>query len=118
MSRSTRERAKVAAERWPNLGNLVGSYLNEDFALLHGSLAGALSAAARDGTLAYRQQVLKEWRDWNATEGAVADPRPFLRDGFQVAVQLPEPIDARKLMNRLYDELIVQVRAETAGDRT
>jgi hypothetical protein len=117
MSRRTRERAKAAAERWPTLTNLVGCYLNQDYDLLYGSLSGALRAAARDGTLAYRQQVLQEWRNWNATEGAVVDPRPFLRDGFSVGVALPEPIDGRNLMNRLYDEIIVQVRAEIEGDR-
>ena len=115
MSRSTRERAKAAAELWPNLSNLVGCFLNEDYDVLYGSLAGALAAAARDGSLAYRQQVLKEWRDWNASEGAAFDPRPFLQDGFGVRVRLDEPTDGRRLMNRLYDELIVQVRAETAG---
>lgn len=118
MSRSTRERAKVASERWPNLSNLVGCYLNEDYDVLYGGLTGAFAAAARDGSLAYRQQVLREWRDWNASEGAAFDPRPFLQDGFGVRVRLQEPADGRKLMNQLYDELIVQVRAETEGARS
>ncbi len=118
MSRRNRERAKVASERWPNLSNLVGCYLNEDYDVLYGGLTGALAAAARDGSLASRQQVLKEWRDWNSSEGAAFDPRPFLRDGFGVRVRLEEPTDGRRLMNRLYDAIIVQVRAETEGARS
>jgi hypothetical protein len=113
MSRRTRERRLEAHERWPLLTNLIGCYFNQDYALLYGSLAGALTAAARDGSLDHRRALLKEWRDWNGTEGAMNDIRPFLYDGFGVDVLLKLPIDGRNLMNRLYDEILAVVKQET-----
>ena len=95
------------------LANLIVCHFNEDFELLYGSLEGALAAAARDGSLEHRRAVLKEWRDWNGTEGAVHDIRPFLEDGFGVACAFKAPVDARNFMNSIYDGLIRGVRAET-----
>jgi hypothetical protein len=103
----------MAEERWPLLANLMACHFNEDFDILYGSLEGALAAAARDGSLAHRQAILKEWRDWNAAEGTAHDIRPFLEDGFAVDLLFETTIDARNFMNRLYDELISGVRAET-----
>ena len=105
----------MAEERWPLLANLIASYFNEDYEVLFGSLSGAFSAAARDGPLERRRAILKEWRDWNAAEGAKDELRPFLKDGFGVRVLLRRPVDARDLMNRLYDEILVVVKAETGS---
>lgn len=114
MSRKRRERRLLAEERWPLLANLMGCHFNQDYDILHGSLEGALSAAAQGGSLEHRRAVLKEWRDWNATEGAVDDIRPFLDDGFSVDLLFKSALDARTFMNRIYDELLASVKAETA----
>lgn len=91
-------------------------YFNQNFDILYGSLEGAVAAATRDGSLDHRRAVLKEWRDWNSSDGAVDDIRPSLYDGFSVHVLFKQPIDARNLMNRVYDGLIEGVRAETRQD--
>jgi hypothetical protein len=113
MGRERRERRIRAEQQWPLLLNMFGCYFNEDLDHPYGNLAGAFEAASRDGPLEHRRSILKEWRDWNATEGAVNDIRPFLHDGFGVNVRFDQPIDARHFMNRVYDCLIEQVRAET-----
>jgi hypothetical protein len=93
---------------------MLGCYFNEDFDVVHGSLAGALAASATDGSLEYRRAVLNEWRDWNGSEGAVDDIRPLLSDGFSVHLHFETALDARNFMNRFYDELLVGVKAETS----
>ena len=113
MSRARRERRLRAEERWPLLANLMTAHFNEDYAILFGSLDGSFAAATRDGSLEYRRAVVKEWRDWNATEGPVSDIRPFLKDGFSVALFFRSSIEARNFMNRLYDELLIGVKAAT-----
>ncbi|MGQ2977571.1 MAG: contact-dependent growth inhibition system immunity protein [Sphingopyxis sp.] len=113
MGRARQERRKFAEEQWPLLSNLMACYFNQDFDIIHGSLTGAINAALHDGSLEHRRAVLKEWRDWNASEGAVNDIRPSLHDGFSVAIWFDEPIDARNFMNRIYDGLMERVRAET-----
>lgn len=90
----------------------MSCHFNQNYELLYGSLDGALAAAARDGPLEHRRAILKEWWDWNASEGAVDDIRPFLLDGFAVDLVFESPLQARSFMNRVYDELIMRVRAE------
>lgn len=92
---------------------MLACHFNEDFDLLYGNLEGAIDAASRDGPLEHRRAILKEWRDWNTTEGAAHDVRPSLHDGFGVRVRFDGPIDGRNFMNRIYDSLIARVRAET-----
>ncbi len=116
MARKTQERRKLAEQRWPLLSNMMACHFNQDFAILYGSLEGAIAAAVQDGSFDHRRALLKEWRDWNVTEGAVDDIRPFLEDGFSTDIWFKEPIDARHLMNRVYDGLMEGVRAETRLD--
>ncbi len=106
----TRERVR---ERWPLLSNMMVCHFNEDLNVLYGSFEGAVAAAARDGSLEHRQTILKEWRDWNATEGAVHDIRRPLVDGFSVAVYFKKPADARDFMNRVYEALLARVKEQT-----
>jgi hypothetical protein len=113
MGRVRQERRKFAERQWPLLSNLMTLYFNEDFEHIHGSLTGAMDAALQDGSLEHRRDILKEWRDWNTSEGTVTDIRPSLYDGFSVAIWFDEPIDARNFMNRIYDGLMERVRAET-----
>ncbi len=113
MARKKQERRKFHEERWPLLWNLMCCYFNEDFAQLYGSLDGAITAAVRDGSQDHRRALLKEWRDWNFLEGPVRDIRPSLHDGFGIAVRFEGPMEARYLMNRIYDGLMETVRAET-----
>ena len=91
----------------------MACHFNQDFDILYGSLDGAISAAGKEGLLSYRRRILQEWRDWNASEGSVDDIRPFLEDGFSVDLLFKGPLEARMLMNCLYDALIEGVRAET-----
>src|SRR5687768_14700917 len=111
MSRRRRERRLLAEKHWPLLANLMVCHSNQDYDILHGSLEGAISAATRDGSLEHRRAVLKEWRDWNATEGAVDDIRPFLDDGFSVDLLFKSALEARNFMNHIYDELLASVKA-------
>jgi hypothetical protein len=92
----------------------MACYFNQDFDILYGSLEGAIAAASRDGSLEHRRAVLKERRDWQLVEGAVDDIRPSLDDSFTIDILFKRPIDARNLMNGLYDGLIEGVRAETS----
>lgn len=89
------------------------SYFNEDLDRMYGSLTGAIDAVLSNSTLEYKRDLLKEWRDWNASEGTVNDIRPFLYDGFSVNICFQEAIDARNFMNRIYDELMGRVKAAT-----
>ena len=73
----------------------------------------SFEAASRDGPLEHRRAILKEWRDWNATEGAGDDIHPFFLGGLGVAVRFDQPIDGRNFMNRIYDSSIERMRAET-----
>ena len=91
----------------------MACYFNQDFDILYGSLEGAIAAASRDGSLDHRRAVIKEWRDWQLVEGAVDDIRPSLDDSFMIDIWFKQPIDARNLMNGLYEGLIEGVRAET-----
>lgn len=116
MDRRSREKLALAVERWPKLRNMLVCYFNQDFEILYGSLDGALSAAVRDGDLAYRRSILKEWRDWNESEGALEDIRPLLNVGFSVGVRFQKPIEARDFMNRIHDALIEAVRAEASRE--
>ncbi len=102
-----------AEERWPLLQNLMACHFNQDFDILFGSLEGAITAATTEGSVDHRKGIIREWRDWNASEGVKDDIRPFLRAGFGVAVLLRRPVDGRDFMNRIYDELVAGVRGET-----
>lgn len=113
MSRRRLEQRRLAEERWPMLASLLACHFNQDYRVLYGSLDGAFTAAACNGSLEHRRAVLKEWRDWNATVGAVHNVRPLLNDGFGVDLFFKEAIDARNFMNRVYDELLVGVKAQT-----
>ena len=91
----------------------MGIHLHEDFDIVCGSLEGAINDATSSGQPEHRKAVIKECRDRNISEGVKDDIRPFLHDGFGVAVLLRRPIDGRNFMNRIYDGLIAGVRAET-----
>jgi len=114
MSRRTLERRRAARERWPNLANLLTCYFNQDYNLLYGSIGGAFAAAMAEAPLELRRTMLREWRDWQAVEGLNnEDLRRFVNDGFGVDLYFKKPLDARNFMNRVYDEMIASVRAET-----
>ena len=108
-----REFWKYAEETWPLLHSLMTVHFNQDFTVDYASVDGAMKAVATNGSVEHRKAIIQEWRDWNRSEGVKDDIRPFLRDGFGVYVMLKKPIDGRNFMNRVYDELIAGVRAET-----
>ncbi len=114
MSRRTLERRRAAEERWPTLTNMLACFFNEDYNILYGSLDGAFAAAVKDAPLETRRTILREWRDWQTAEGMGDDLRSYVNDVFGVAVRFERLIDARNFMNRVYEQLIVSVRAETA----
>ena len=105
MSRKTLERRRKAEEHWPLLGNLLASYFSQDFEIVDGSLGQAIEKATHDGAIDHRRAVVDEWLDWNSSEGAVDDIRPFLEGGFGVEVFFETRLEARKFMNRIYDGL-------------
>jgi hypothetical protein len=115
VSRKSLERRRVADERWPQLTNLMACYFNQDFDILYGSLQGAIDAATSEGAFEHRRTLLKEWRDWNVTEGVVDEVRPFLYQGFWIDVVFVSAIDARTFMNQIYDGLLLSVKAGTGG---
>jgi CdiI immunity protein len=116
MSRKTREIRLEAEERWPTLYQFLGAYCHQDWPEEYGSPESAVDAAVSDYTLQMRQKALKEWREWNSTQGSDFDPRAAVNDGFGVCVYFKEPTDARQFMNMVYDKLIVSVRKETTQD--
>jgi CdiI immunity protein len=116
MSRKTRELRLEAEERWPALFQFLAAYCHEDWKIFYGTPEGAVDAAIADYPLADRQQVLREWRDWNVSKGAEYDPRVAVNDGLGVNVLFKEPEAARKFMNVIYDQIIASVRNETSKD--
>jgi hypothetical protein len=60
---------------------------------------------------------MKEWREWNATEGAVEDIRRPLADGFSVAVHFKKRADARECMDQVYEAFQTRVKEETRQAR-
>lgn len=113
MGRRRYERHGDTQERWPLLFQVIAGHFYQDYDYSFGTVNGAFAAALDDCTFDQKQQFLKEWRDWNVTEGAVDDIRPSVNDGFLVGVLFKEPIDARNFMNQLHDVFIASVRAET-----
>ncbi|WP_448657391.1 contact-dependent growth inhibition system immunity protein [Sphingomonas sp. CJ99] len=112
MSRAKRECRKRIEERWPWLANMMGCYFNQDYDLLYGSLEGAIKCAVRDGSTEHRRGILKEWRDWKNSDGTTDDIRPLL-DAMGVDLLFKSALDARKFMNRIYDELLLSVKSDT-----
>lgn len=112
MSRRSRERRLEAEERWPNLFRFLVCYLGEDWREEFGSIEAALGRAISDWGLQERQLVLKEWRDWNNTHGWSEDVAAYVHDGLSVYVNFQTALEARQLMNRVYDRLIESVRDE------
>ena len=110
--RQSIERSELVQQRWPRLFQLMACHFNQDFDIMYGSLEGALATAVADGPLEHRRAILKEWRDWMATEGEAEDMRPLL-DAFGVDVFFKTPEDARNFINHVYDELLAGVKAET-----
>ena len=113
MSRRMRDRA---SEHWPTLSRILGGYFHQDYAVVDGSVEGALAKAITDAPLGHKQMLLKEWWDWNQSEGRVYDIRRWLGDGFGVDLHFGKPIDARNFMNRIYDGFIQSVRQEAGKD--
>lgn len=103
----------MAEEHWPLLGNLLASYFSQDFQIIDGSLGHAIEIATHDGSIDDRRAVIDEWLNWNSSEGAVDDIRPFLEDGFGVEVFFETELEARKFMNRIYDGLKSGLRVAT-----
>ncbi|PZU45349.1 MAG: hypothetical protein DI568_13955 [Sphingomonas sp.] len=96
----------------------MACHFNQDYDVIYGSLEKAIVATTKSGPLEYRRSLLKEWRDWNMSEGAVEDIRLALDDSFAIDIYFSRPIDAKNFMNRIYDVLIESVRAETSRDKS
>ena len=116
MSRRRRELKQEAEDRWPNLYQFIGCYLHEDWPEMYGTPTQAISAAVSEFPLELRQQVLREWRNWNATVGAVDDIRSLLDNGLGACVYFETPLEARNFMNSVYDRLIESVRKDYGED--
>ena len=110
-----RELRLEAEERWPMLYQFLG-YCHEDWPEFHGTPEGAVEAAIAEYPLKMRQEVLRQWRDWNVSVGIKDDVRKLVNTGLGVKVFFEQPIDGRNFMNMVYEKLIVSVRAETGRD--
>jgi hypothetical protein len=97
------EAREDAWRRWPLLANLLAAYFNQDYLYSYGSIHGALAAAVGNYSLADRRAVLKEFRNWKRTE-----------TGFGVALRFKTPNEAKRLMDRLYDDILASVISETS----
>jgi hypothetical protein len=116
VSRRTLERRRAARELWPTLANILVAYFNEDWPEDYGTVDGALAKAAVELPLEVRKSIIREWMDWQTKEGMNNDDlRRFVQDGFGVKVHFQEPIDARSFMNRVHDDFIASIRANTDG---
>jgi hypothetical protein len=102
-----------AEERWPNLCQFLGCHLHQDWRINGATPEQAVDSAVADWDLKGRQQVLREWRDWNDTRGWQTDVAASVNDGLGVEVRFATEVEARHFMNMIYEKLIVSVRAET-----
>jgi hypothetical protein len=116
MSRRRRELNQEAKERWPTLYQFIGGYLHEDWPEMYGTPADAVGVAISEYPLELQQQVLREWRDWNSSVGAVDDIRSLLGDGLGACVHFKTQLEARHFMNSVYDRLIESVRRQYDKD--
>ena len=116
MSRKSRERWLEAEEKWPTLQQFIACLFHQDAHLISDSIDGLIKHGVGSWTLGQRQQVAREWWDWNQTAGAIDDIRQLLTDGLGVDWNLATPLDARKFMNAIYHAIIVSVRAEAGKD--
>jgi hypothetical protein len=91
----------------------MSCYLHQDWPDDHGSPDKAIDAAIDENPLDFRQEVARQWWNWNATEGAQYDPRSAINDGLGVEVIFENPDEARQFMNAVYDKLVVSIRRET-----
>jgi hypothetical protein len=112
VTRATRQRRLDAKQRWPDLFQLLGAYLHQDWPEESGTPEAAVALAIAEHSLEQRQTVARQWWDWNAVEGSKADPRPAINDGLGVEVWFDTPLEARQFMNAVYDKLIVSIRGE------
>ncbi len=71
--------------------------------------------AAKETHLAQRQLVLTQWLDWNNASGRKNDVISSL-NAIGVDVHFASDLEARQFMNKVYDKLIVSVRAELGAD--
>lgn len=115
MGRATRQRRIDAQERWPDLYQFLAGYLHQDWPEESGTPEAAVAIAIADHDLGQRQSVVRQWCDWNASEGSMFDPRAAVNDGLGVELAFAEPIEARAFMNEVYDMLIVSIRKEVKG---
>jgi hypothetical protein len=107
------ERREFVEQRWPRLFQLMACHFNQDLDIMYGSLEGAFATAVADGPLEHRRAILKELRDWKATEGEAEDIRRLL-NAFGVDLLFKAPQDARDFIDPVYDELLAGVKAETS----
>ena len=116
MSRKSRERWLEAQERWPELQQFMAAQFNQDAVSIWGSLDAALHDGVNSRRLDHRQQVIREWWDWNKTAAWKGDIRSLLSDGLGVDWNFSSQDDARKFVNAIYDALIVSIRNEAGKD--
>lgn len=115
MSTESRELGLEARERWPVLYQFLGAYCHQDWPEEHGTPEDAVNAAIADYPLEMRQQVVREWREWNAAAGAVDDVRKMVNEGLGVEVWFEKPSDGRDFMNEVGVKLIASIRTDLGG---
>ena len=114
MSRMNREGRKKTQVQWPVMSEALTAHFGERFWMHYASAIAARTALAEELDHTVQKQLLREWWDWNATAGAVDDPRTAIA---HLGVELPfeMAIEARQFMNAIYEEVITRVRAKAPG---
>lgn len=116
MSRKTLQLRRDAQDRWPALDQFLGGYCHQDFEHEYGSVEKAIDAAVLGHNREARQQVAREWWDWNRATAADYDVREKVA-ALGVDVWFETSHDARQFMNMVYDKLIVAIRKDQPGWR-
>ena len=114
MSRKRRERSLQAKENWPALLSSLNENFGERFWMEFSSFEEARAAAAEKLDQGQIKQVLQEWWSWNATVGAVDDPRTEIAH-LGVEPRFDSSAEGRQFMNAYYDTMITKVRAKEPG---
>lgn len=108
MSRHGYQARREAREQWPSLAGFLIAALHRDD---DRSVQDDVDVGLAGMSLAQRQQLAREWWDWNAVAGRVDDVR-FAIEAFDSGLAFDTADHARTFMNEPYDRVIGTVRRE------
>ena len=99
---------RSAFETWPALAKFLETVIHgDDSRVVQDDVQEQIGALP----LSERENLAREWWNWNATAGAIDDIR-FAIEAFDSGFAFDTADHARAFMNDVYDRLIVSVRSE------